>query len=53
MIYLYFSNSAVIAQVFNSTTIHVIPTGKQINEANTEIEMQPVIVEARISECST
>ena len=30
-----------------------IPTGTQTNEANAEIETQPVIVEASISKSST
>ena len=41
----------MIAQMFIPTAELVIAT--QTNEANAEIEMQPVIVEARISKCST
>ena len=29
-----------------------IPTGAQTNEANADIETQPVTVEARITKCS-
>ena len=31
----------------------VVPAGTQTNEANAEIETQPVTVETKISECST
>ena len=53
IIYLYFLISAVIAQMFIPTSELVIPTGTQINEANEEIEMQPVTAEDRISKFST
>ena len=43
----------VIAQIFNPTVELVKPTGTQTNEANKEIETQPVIAEARISKRST
>ena len=39
----------VTAQIFISTAELVIPTGIETNEANLEIEMQPVTVEAKIS----
>ena len=45
--------SAVIAQIFIATAELIIPTGKQTNEANAEIETQPVTVEARMRKCST
>ena len=53
MIDSYFSISTVIAQVFNPTAELVMPTGEQTNEANAEIETQPVAVKVRISKCST
>ena len=31
----------------------VIPTGAVANEVNAEIETQPVIIETKISKCST
>ena len=43
----------MILQIFNHTAELVIPIRTQTNEANAEIETQPVIVEARISKCST
>ena len=43
----------MIAQFFISTAELVIPTGTQTNEANAEIETQPVTVEDKISKCST
>ena len=42
---------AVIAQSFIPTAELVIPTGTQTNEANAEIETQPVTVETKISKC--
>ena len=48
---LYFLIPAVIAQIFIPTA--VIPTGTQTNKANAKIETQPVIVETKISKCST
>ena len=41
------------AQIFIPTTELVIPTGTQTNEANAEIETQPVTVKERISKFST
>ena len=43
----------MIAQIFNLTAKLVIPTRTQTNEANAEIETQPVIIEAKPSKCST
>ena len=43
----------MIAQIFILAAELVIPTGTQTNEANAEIETQPVIVEVKISRCST
>ena len=45
----YFLIPAIIAQMFISTEELVIPTGTQTNEANAEIETQPVIAEDIIS----
>ena len=50
---LYFLILAIIAQMFIPTAELVISTEKQTNEANAEIEMQPVTAEARISKCLT
>ena len=50
---LYFLISAVIAQMFIPTAELVIPTGISTNEANAEIETQPVTVQARINKFST
>ena len=46
---------AVIVYIFISTGEFVIsiPIGIQTNEANAEIETQPVTVEAKINKCST
>ena len=44
---------AVIVQTFDPTAELAIPTGPQTNEANSEIETQPVTAEAKISKCST
>ena len=49
---LYFLITAVIAQIFNPITGLVIPVGIQNKEAKTEIEIHPVIVEAKIRTCS-
>ena len=46
---LYFLIPAVIAQMFIPTAELVISIGKLTNEANAEIETQPVIAAARIS----
>ena len=43
----------MIAQIFIPTAELVIRIGTQTNEANAEIETQPVTVEAIISKCST
>ena len=51
IIELYFLIPAVIAQIFNPTTEHVMSTEIQTKEANAEIETQPVTVEAKISNC--
>ena len=37
----------MIAQMFNPTAELVIPTGTQSNEANADIEMQPVTVKRK------
>ena len=42
---------AVIAQMFIFTAQHVIPRELATNEANVEIQMQPVTLETRISKC--
>ena len=39
----------MIAQMFNPTTEFVIPTRTQTDEANAEIETQPVIADGRTS----
>ena len=44
---------AVITQIFNATAELVILTGIPTIKANTQIETEPVIVEAKISMCST
>ena len=49
---LYFLILAVTAQIFLPTVELVIPTGSQTNEANAEIETQPVTFETKISKCS-
>ena len=43
----------MITKAFNSTAKLVISTVSQTNKANTEIDTQPVTVEAKISKCST
>ena len=43
----------MIAQIFNPTAEHVLPARRQTYEANAEIETQLLIVEAKISKCST
>ena len=42
----------MISQIFIPTAELVIPTGTQTNEANAEIETQPVTVETKISNSS-
>ena len=49
---LYFLIPAVIAQMFIPTAEVIMLIGTQTDEANAEIETQPVFVEARISKCS-
>ena len=49
---LYFLIPAAIAQIFNSITKLVIPIGISSKEAKEEIEIHPVITEARIRKCS-
>ena len=46
---------ALIAQIFIAHTEYVTPTGMKSSKENTESETQPqpVIVEAKISKCST
>ena len=39
--------------MFNPTAELVIPTGTQTNEANAEIEMQPITMETKISKFLT
>ena len=45
--------SAVIAQIFNPIAELVISIGIPIKEVKAEIEINPVIVEAKIRKCST
>ena len=46
-------NSCSDCTSFIPTAELIIPTGKQTNEANAEIETQPGTVEAKISKTST
>ena len=46
-------NSGSDCTNFIPTAELVISTGTQTNEANTEIQTQPVTVETKISKCST
>ena len=46
---LYFLILAVIAQIFNHTAELVIPKGMPSNEANAEIETQPLTAEVKVS----
>ena len=50
---LYLLVLAVTAQMFVTITEHVIPTGRQKNETNAEIETQPGSCEDTISKFST
>ena len=50
---MYFLIPAMIAQIFIHTAELVIPTGTPTNEANAEIETQPVTVETKIRKFST
>ena len=47
MIGLYFRIPAMIAQIFNPTIELAIPTGTPANEANAEIEKQPLTAETK------
>ena len=44
--------SAAIAQIFNLMADLVIPIGIPSKEAKSEIQIDPVIVEAKIKKCS-
>ena len=50
---LHFLVPGLIAQICVTTAELVITTEIAINEANAEIETQPVTVEFKISKCST
>ena len=50
---LYFLIPSKIAQICIPTLELVIQTGSQTNEANAEIETQPVTAETKINKCST
>ena len=43
----------MIPQICIPTAAFIIQTGTKTNEANAEIETQPVTVEIKISKCST
>ena len=43
----------MVAQMFNPTAELIIPTGTQTNEANAEIETQPVTAETKGGRFST
>ena len=49
---LYFLIAAVVAQIFNPIAEIIIPIGISTKEAKSEIEIHPVIVEAKIRKCS-
>ena len=49
---LYLLIPAVIAQIFNPTAKLTIPIGPPTNEANTEIETQPLTAEMKARKCS-
>ena len=49
---LYFLIPAVVAQIFNPTAELVIPIEISIKEGKAEIEIHPVIAEAKIRKCS-
>ena len=49
---LYFLIPAAIAQIFNCIAELVIPIGIPSKEAETETEIHPLIVEAKIRKCS-
>ena len=48
---LYFLISAVITQMFNPIAELIIPIGFPTKEAKVEMEIHPVTVEIKISEC--
>ena len=52
IINLYLLITAIIAQIFNPIAELVILTGIAIKEAKAEVEIQPVILEAKIRRCS-
>ena len=52
IINLYFLITAIIAQIFNPIAELVILIGIAIKEAKAEVEIQPVILEAKIRRCS-
>ena len=47
----YFLIPAVIAQIFNPIAEFVIPVQVPIKEAKAEIQIHPVIVEAKVRKC--
>ena len=47
----YFLIPAVIAQIFNPIAELVIPVQVPIKEAKAEIQIHPVIVEAKVRKC--
>ena len=49
---LYLLIPAVITQIFNPTAKLAIPTRIATNEANGEMETQPVTIEVKITKCS-
>ena len=49
---LYFLIPTAIAQIFNPIAKLLIPIGITSKEVKTEIEIHPVIVEAKIRKCS-
>ena len=49
---LYFLIPEAIAQIFNPIPELLIPKGIPSKEAKAEIELYPIIVEAKIKECS-
>ena len=48
----YFLIPAAISQIFNPIAELIFPIGIPSNEAKAEIEIHPVIVEAKIRKCS-
>ena len=49
---LYLLISAVIAQIFNPNAEFAIPAETAANEANAEIESQPLTAETKAKKCS-